>query len=121
MSLPEQDTIKKGRMNEILPVLEFEVSNNKEYKVEVIQNSTVYTKKVDKHLLGLYYLVVWKGYPEEENTWEPTSAVMCLWKIVSTFHKDYSEKLIVTSVSLDSTPLMASQQSSSIQNGNNDV
>lgn len=37
-------------------VLKFEIGDNKKYKVEVIQDSTVYTIKVDRHLLGLYYL-----------------------------------------------------------------
>ena len=40
-------------MNEFVEVLEFEPDNNKEYKAEAIQDSTV----ADKHLLGLYYLV----------------------------------------------------------------
>lgn len=48
-------------------VLEFETSNNKKYKVEAIWDSVVYVKKVDKYLLELYYLVVWKGYLEDKN------------------------------------------------------
>lgn len=44
-------------MNEFL-VLEFEASNNKEYKIKVIQDSTVYTKKTDGHLSSLYYLKI---------------------------------------------------------------
>ena len=86
---------------------EFELGDDKEYKMEAIRDSAICTKKVDGHLLGLYYLVSWKGYPEEENTWEPFSAVMHLRKIISSFHKDHSEKSIVTSAPLDSTPPMA--------------
>ena len=44
-------------MNKFLPVPEFEISNDKKYKVEAIRDSAVYTKEVDGHLLGLYYLV----------------------------------------------------------------
>ena len=72
-------------------VPEFELDNDKEYKVEAIWDNTVYTNKTDGHLPGLYYLVVWKGYPKEENTWEPFFVVMHFWKIVSNFHKDYLE------------------------------
>lgn len=52
-------------MNELL---EFEINNNKKYKVEAIQDSKVYTKKQDRYLPELYNLVVWKDYLEEENT-----------------------------------------------------
>lgn len=45
----------------------FETGNDKKYKVEAIQHNKVYTKKVDKYLLGLYYLVAWKNYPKKEN------------------------------------------------------
>ena len=45
----------------------FELGNNKEYKVEAIQDSVIYAKEADRHLPRLYYLVIWKGYPEEEN------------------------------------------------------
>ena len=40
-----------------IPEFEFEPSNNKEYKVEIIQGSAVNAKKADRYLLGLYYLV----------------------------------------------------------------
>ena len=50
--------------------------NSGEYKVEAIQNNAVYAKESESdYLLGLYYLVLWKRYSEEENTWEPASAV----------------------------------------------
>ena len=70
----------KGRINELFsePDPEFDVGNNKEYEVKAIIDSAVYTKKAEGHLLGLYYLVSWKSYPEEESTWEPFSAVMYL-------------------------------------------
>ena len=55
MSLLEQDTIRKGQK---FSVPEFEPDNDKEYKVEAIQDSAVYAKKTDEHLPGLYYLVI---------------------------------------------------------------
>ena len=64
VSLLKQDIIKKRQE---FSVPEFEPINNKEYKVEPIQDSVVYAKEIDGHLLGLYYLVAWKNYPEEEN------------------------------------------------------
>ena len=75
--------------------------------MEPIRDSAVYAKEADRHLPGLYYLVAWKGYPEEENTWEPSLAVMHLRKMVSTFHKDHPEKPTATSASLNSVPPMA--------------
>ena len=76
MSLLEQDTIKKGRVSEEVPELDAGDEDNKEYKVEGIRESAVYANKSESgHLPGLYYLVAWKGYPKEENTWELLSAV----------------------------------------------
>ena len=70
MSLLEQDTTRKGWMNELFPELEpeFDAGNNKEYEVEAIKDSVVYVKEAEGHLSGLYYLISWKGYPEEEST-----------------------------------------------------
>ena len=78
MSLLEQDTIRKKRMNELFPELkpEFDTSNNKKYKVEAIRDSTVYAKKAKRYLSGLYYLVSWKNYPKKEKTWELFFAVI---------------------------------------------
>ena len=53
--------------------------NSGEYEVETIRDSAVYARESESgHLPGLYYLVSWKGYPEEENTWEPASVVQYL-------------------------------------------
>ena len=76
--LLEQDTIKKGQINEFVEVLEFDKGDNKEYEVEAIRDNIVYAKEIDGHLSKLYYLVVWKGYPEEENIWKPSLAIMQL-------------------------------------------
>ena len=70
VSLLEQDTTRKGRVEEEVRQIEFDTSNNREeYKVEAIQDSAVYARELGSgHLLGLYYLVSCKRYPEEENT-----------------------------------------------------
>ena len=49
-------------------MLDFELGDDKKYKMEAIQDSAVYVKEVDKHPPRLYYLVVWKGYSKEQNT-----------------------------------------------------
>ena len=101
--LLNQDTIRKKRINKLT---EFDVDDDKEYEVKAIYDSAVYVKEVDRHLPGLYYLVAYKSYPEEKNTWELFLAVIHLRKIVSTFHKDHLEKPTVKSLPLDSTPPM---------------
>ncbi len=73
MSLLEYDITRRGLVNKALlepeKDLEFEAGGNKEYKVKAIINSVVYGQWVNSNqMLGLYYLVLWKGYPEEENT-----------------------------------------------------
>ena len=60
MSLLEQDTRKKGRVDEkTAKQLKFEAGgNNKEYKVEGIRDSAVYVRESKVgYLPGLYYLV----------------------------------------------------------------
>ena len=71
MSLLEQDTTRKGWVNEKTTQLEFEAGDGdgEEFEVEGIQDSAVYVGEPEGHLLGLYYLVSWKGYPEEGHWW----------------------------------------------------
>ena len=109
VSLLEQDTTKKRQMNELFPEPEpeFDAGNNKEYKVKAIINNAVYAKEAEGHLPSLYYLVFWKDYPEEKNTWELFSVVIHLWKMISTFHKDYPEKPAAISPSFNFTLPMA--------------
>ncbi len=108
MSLLEKDTTRKGRVDETTSRLEFESNgNSKEYKVEAICDSIVYARESEGHLPGLYYLVSWKGYSEEENTWEPASAVIHLCKLISNFHLDHPEKPTATSPPIDCAPPMA--------------
>ena len=77
MSLLKQDTTRKKRVDDE-NAEELDVGDKKagEYKVEAIRDSAVYARESESgHLLGFYYLVSWKRYPEEENTWEPASTV----------------------------------------------
>ena len=45
VSLLEQNTTKKGQVNDTQLNFEFKAGNNKEYKVDGIQDSTIYAKK----------------------------------------------------------------------------
>ena len=80
-------------------------SNDKEYEIEKIWDSVVHAKKsATGHLLGLYYLVVWKGYPKKENSWEHALAVQHLRKLIGTFHKNNLNKPTATSPPVDIAP-----------------
>ena len=72
VSLLEHDTTRKGRVDEEIRQMKFNNNgngnNNREYKVEAIWDSAVYARELEVYLLGLYYLVSWKRYSEEENT-----------------------------------------------------
>lgn len=53
---------------------ELNISKNKngKYKLEIIQNSAVYTKKSKlDHLLGFYYLIFQKNYLKKISTSQP--------------------------------------------------
>ena len=108
VSLLEQDTTRKERVDEKVTELDFEAGNSKEYKVKAIRDSAVYINKSESsHLSDLYYLVAWKGYLKEKNTWEPLSAVQYLKKLISSFHKDHLEKATATSPPINSALPMA--------------
>ena len=70
MSLLEQDTTTKKRINKLFlePEPEFDAGNNKKYKVEAIKDSAIYAKEAKKYLSGLYYQISWKDYPEIKIT-----------------------------------------------------
>ena len=89
--------------------LEFEAGNDKEYEINSIQDNAIYTKESTiSQLPRLYYLVSWKGYPEEENTWEPTSAIQQLRRLVIVYHKDIPKKPTAISLPVDTAPPLAS-------------
>ena len=102
----EQDTTKKRQMNDMQ--LKFKAGNNKEYEVNGIRNNAVYAKKsTTSQLSELYYLVLWKGYPDKENTWELVLAIQHLWRLVTDYHKDNPMKLTATSFPVDTAQPMA--------------
>ena len=109
MSLLEQITTRKGRVDENTLQLEFEDDGKgEEYKLEAICDSKVYARESESGpLLGLYYLISCKDYPEEENTWEPASAIQHLRRLVSTFRKKHPDKLTATSPPVDLGPPIA--------------
>ena len=108
MSLLEQDTIRKERVDKNMTKLEFDAGDLKEYEMEAIWDSVVYAMESKSgHLSCLYYLVAWKGYPEEKNTWELFLTIQHLKKMIRLFHKNYFEKPTMISPPIDSTPPMA--------------
>ena len=110
VSLLEKDTTRKRRVDEEVKQIEFDKGDNesRKYEVEVIWDNAVYTRESKSgHLSSLYYLVSWKGYPKEENTWEPASVVGHLRKLINSFHKDYPDTLTATTPAIDTTPPMA--------------
>ena len=101
VSLLKQDTTRKRRVE---TAIELDKDDSKEYELEVICDCEVYTKELDSdhYLPGLYYLILWKSYLKEENIWEPASTIQYLWKLITIFHRNYLDKLIVTSLPIDS-------------------
>ena len=79
VSLLEQHPTKKGRVNDTQLNFEFEADHDKEYEVNGIWDSALYAKEsATGQLPWLYYLVLWKRYSEEENTWEPALVIQHL-------------------------------------------
>ena len=60
--------------------------NIKEYEVKAICNKAVYISKSEGYLPGFYYLILWKGYPKEKNTWKLPLAMLHFRKLISIFH-----------------------------------
>ena len=107
VSLLKQDSTRKERVHEENAEELDAGDDSGEYEVEAIWDSAVYVRESESgHLPGLYYLVSWKGYPEEENTWEPASAVQHLRKLISSFDKDHSDKPTATFLIINTVPPM---------------
>ena len=73
MLLLEQDTTRTGRVDKLVRQIKFDIRDNNdgEYKVEAIWDSAVYIRELElDHLPNFYYLVSWKRYLKDENTWE---------------------------------------------------
>ena len=82
MLLLEQDTIRKEQVdNKALLELEknwkFKTGGDQEYKAKAIIDNAIYKQQANNNqILGFYYLILWKCYPEEKNTWELLLAVI---------------------------------------------
>lgn len=103
----EQNIIKKGRVDK--NAAELNAGNNKKkYKVKAIQDNVVYARKLKLgyYLSGLYYLVLWKSYLEEKNTWEPVSAAQHLKKLISFIYKNHLYKLKAISKAINTALLI---------------
>ena len=108
VSLLEQDSTRKERVDKWVTELELEAGNSQEYELKVIWDSAVYANKSESgQLPGLYYLVVWKRYPKEENTWDPSSTIQHLKKLINSFYKDHPENPMAISPAINSAPPMA--------------
>lgn len=81
--------------------------NNKKYKVIAIWESAFYTKQSKDHLLGIYFLVLWKDYQKIENICEIALTIEHPQKLLNTLNKKHLKKLIVTSLLIDIAPSMA--------------
>ena len=104
--LLEQDTTKEER-DENAVELDTD-DNSKKYELEAIWDSAIYVKESKSdHLPDLYYLVLWKRYLEEENTWELASTIQHLKKLISLFHKDHPDKPTATSLAINTIPSVA--------------
>ena len=105
----EQNTTRKRRVDEEVRQMEFNTGDDgEEYKIKAIWNSAVYAKESELgHLPGFYYLISWKRYPKEENTWEPALAIQYLRKLISSFYKDHLDKLTMTFSTINTAPPMA--------------
>jgi hypothetical protein len=73
-----------------------EIEKEKEYKVEWILQSEVCTtrRKIGgryKSFKSLYFLVQWKGYQEDESTWEPGTSLEHVSESIEKFYGENPE------------------------------
>ncbi len=52
-------------------------------------------------LPGLYYVVSWKVYSKDKNTWKPLLVVSQLQKLFRIFYMEYSNKLTIAFLFID--------------------
>ena len=62
-----------------------EINGEEEYEVREILDSRIVRRRLE-------YLVDWKGYSEEERTWEPAENVSGAADLVAEFHRRYPQR-----------------------------
>lgn len=111
MLLLKQDIIQKKQVNNSNTTIRLylDKSNSKEYEIKTICDNDICTKRSDNnyHLPGIYYLVLWKEYLKEKNTWELALDIQYFWRFVITFHKKHFEKLTAIFLLIDFALLIA--------------
>jgi hypothetical protein len=60
------------------------IEGEEQYEVEEVLNSRIWRNQ-------LQYLVKWKGYTSEHNTWEPESHLKGCQELVQTFHRSHPQ------------------------------
>lgn len=75
--------------------------------MKAIWDSIAYIQELkSNYLLRFYYLISWKKYLKKENIWEPFSLIQYLKKLIRSFYKNYSDKLIVIFEAIDTALLI---------------
>jgi hypothetical protein len=87
---PYRKNAIKGR-SQIWPEPE-EIEEEKEYEVEWILQSEVRTThrllgRRYKFFKSLYFLVKWKGYPDDKSTWEPGTSLEHTLESIEEFYE----------------------------------
>lgn len=73
MSLLEQKKIKKYQVNKLLTInskQEFDIGDNKEYKIETICNYKVYTKKSSRLVTSIIPFYILKQLYRKQNRYK---------------------------------------------------
>jgi hypothetical protein len=96
---PHRNNVIKGRA-QIRPETE-EIEGESEYEVERILQSEVRTTRRKsggryKQIKSLYFLVQWKGYPDDESTWEPGTSLERATESIEEFYRENPEAPALT-------------------------
>lgn len=85
-------------------------NKGREYKIEAIFDCMVYARKSKSgHSLELYYLISWKGYLKEKNTYKLALTIQYPRKLISSFYKNHTDKLTAIFEAINTILLMAKQ------------
>ncbi|SRR6266702_3179505 len=82
LDLPYVENITHGP-NFTQPPPKIVQGEDEHYEVEKVLQS-----KISPNHKGILYLIKWKGYPDSENSWLPSSEMTHSQDLVQKFHKD---------------------------------